>query len=126
MGEERLIKGGVTGLKRTARDDVAVAVVAAASEGARIPAAASLRGMKRPRLSTRRWETVRRVVLDRDGWRCQRCGRYGRMEVHHTDGDPSHADPSRLLTLCRGCHIELHRPPVTPAEAAWRAMVREA
>ena len=37
MGEERLIKGGVSGRKRTARDDVAVAIVAAVSEGARLP-----------------------------------------------------------------------------------------
>ena len=38
MGEERMVKGGVTGRKRTARDDVAVAIVAAVSEGARMPA----------------------------------------------------------------------------------------
>lgn len=37
MGEERLIKGGVSGRKRTARDDVAVAIAAAVSEGARAP-----------------------------------------------------------------------------------------
>ena len=39
MGEERLIKGGVSGRKRTARDDVAVAIVAAVSEGSRMPEA---------------------------------------------------------------------------------------
>ena len=39
MGEERMIKGGVTGRKRTARDDVAVSIVAAVSEGARMPEA---------------------------------------------------------------------------------------
>ena len=38
MGEERLVKGGAAGRKRTARDDVAVAIVAAVSEGARKPA----------------------------------------------------------------------------------------
>jgi|GEM_PF-906833 len=37
MGEERLIKGGVSGRRRTARDDVAVAIAAAVSEGARLP-----------------------------------------------------------------------------------------
>ena len=37
MGEERLIKGGVTGRRRTARDDVAVAIAAAVSEGWRLP-----------------------------------------------------------------------------------------
>ncbi len=39
MGEERMVKGGVTGRRRTARDDVAVSIVAAVSEGARLPAA---------------------------------------------------------------------------------------
>ena len=43
MGEERLIKGGAAGRKRTARDDVAVAIVAAVSEGARLPAEAPRR-----------------------------------------------------------------------------------
>ena len=43
MGEERLIKGGAAGRKRTARDDVAVAIVAAVSEGARMPAQARRR-----------------------------------------------------------------------------------
>ena len=39
-------------------------------------------------MAANRWAALRRFVLDRDGWRCQRCGRYGRMEVHHVDGDP--------------------------------------
>ena len=43
MGEERLIKGGVSGRKRTARDDVAVAIVAAISEGSRMSAEAPRR-----------------------------------------------------------------------------------
>ena len=43
MGEERLIKGGVSGRRRTARDDVAVSIVAAVSEGARMPAQAPRR-----------------------------------------------------------------------------------
>ena len=43
MGEERLIKGGVSGRRRTARDDVGVAIVAAVSEGARMPAQAPRR-----------------------------------------------------------------------------------
>ena len=43
MGEERMVKGGVTGRRRTARDDVAVAIVAAISEGSRMPAEAPRR-----------------------------------------------------------------------------------
>ena len=33
----------------------------------------------------RRWAMVRRLALDRDGWRCQNpgCGKAGRLEVDH-------------------------------------------
>ena len=39
MGAEKPIKGGASGRKRTARDDVAIAALLAVSEGARLPAA---------------------------------------------------------------------------------------
>ena len=39
MGSEKPIKGGASGRKRTARDDVAIAALLAVSEGARLPAA---------------------------------------------------------------------------------------
>ena len=29
------------------------------------------------------WERCRRMAKERDGWRCQKCGRAGRLEVHH-------------------------------------------
>ena len=65
---------------------------------------------------TRRWRVLRFQVFDRDGWRCQRCGRFGRLECHHADTDPKRFfDPAALLTLCRDCHIEHHRE-----ESAWR------
>ena len=73
----------------------------------------------------------RRAVFDRDGWRCVRCGRAGRLEADHIDrdwrGDPY--DPANLQTLCRTCHIEKtrqeNRREPTPAEAEWRDMVAE-
>ena len=78
-----------------------------------------------------RWARTRRAVLDRDGWWCRRCGRAGRMEVDHVrplraGGDPW--DLANLQTLCRGCHVDKtageNRRPRTPAEAAWRELVR--
>ena len=36
------------------------------------------------------------------------------------NGDPSHADPARLVTLCRRHHIEAHKPAVAPDVAAWQ------
>lgn len=54
------------------------------------------------------WEKMRRVILERDGYQCVLCKRFGRMEVDHKI--PFHKggtnDPSNLQTLCRGCHID--------------------
>ena len=83
-------------------------------------------------LHARHWGRVRRAVLERDGWRCRKCGRAGRLEVDHVvplkrGGDPLALD--NLQALCRACHIEKtrreNRRPPTPAEAAWRRLVAE-
>ena len=81
-------------------------------------------------LDRRRWSRVRRAVLDRDGWRCRRCGAYGNECDHvlplHRGGAPF--DPENLQCLCRGCHLaktatENTRP--DPAREAWRELVAE-
>ena len=77
------------------------------------------------RTGTAAWRRLRREVLDRDGWRCQRCGLPGALEVHHRDHDPTNNDRANLTTYCRPCHIETHRPPVSPDVAAWRRLVAE-
>ena len=85
-------------------------------------------------INARRWAAVRRVVFERDGWRCVVCGKAGRLECDHVTPlqrkpgqDPF--DPNGLQTLCRACHIEKtrseNRRPLTPDEAAWRALVAE-
>ncbi|MXX24361.1 MAG: HNH endonuclease [Caldilineaceae bacterium SB0668_bin_21] len=85
------------------------------------------------RLSGRRWERLRRMVLDRDGWRCRSCGRAGRLEVDHIEalhlgGDPW--DPDNLQSLCGGCHVaktrsERLRGTETPERAAWAAFMAD-
>ena len=79
------------------------------------------------RVSRKRWARVRRVVLDRDGWRCQRCHRAGALEVHHKvrvqDGG-SWYDLNNLETLCRRCHIEEHNP-ISAERLAWRALLEK-
>jgi len=73
-----------------------------------------------------RWRRVRLEVLSRDGYRCTRCGRAGRLTVHHLDpvavseGKADPFDPSRLRSLCAGCHIILHLPRQAPDLKAWR------
>ena len=83
-----------------------------------------------------RWKRLRLAIKDRDGWRCRKCGKAGRLEVHHIrpvaqDGDPY--DPENLRTLCRDCHFNAHRPEnraagraaMRPDRRAWASVVDE-
>ena len=78
-----------------------------------------------------RWAVVRLQVLDRDGRRCRRCGKAGRLEVHHVQalehgGRPYDLD--NLISWCRSCHIAHHRAQalaLRPQAAAWAAAVDE-
>ena len=54
------------------------------------------------------WRRLRRVILRRDGYRCQKCGKAGRLECDHVI--PVHKggafwEPSNLQALCRPCHF---------------------
>lgn len=64
------------------------------------------------RLNPRRWQRTRRAVLERDGWRCVKCGRAGRLEVDHIQpiaaGGPKW-DFRNLQALCVDCHIAKSR-----------------
>ena len=56
----------------------------------------------------RRWQQLRRAAFTRDGFRCTRCGKAGRLEADHTvpiaKGGPVW-DLGNISTLCRYCHI---------------------
>ena len=76
-------------------------------------------------LSRRKWERVRRAILERDGYRCARCGRAARLAVHHVrplseGGDPY--NPENLETVCPACHAEAHARERSPAAARWLAL----
>jgi len=56
----------------------------------------------------RRWKRLRRFILDRDNWRCQSCGRAGRLEVDHILAvhlGGEFWDAGNLQSLCRPCHF---------------------
>lgn len=59
-------------------------------------------------LSTARWKAIRKQVLLRDRYTCQRCGRLcgypGEAHVDHIDGDTFDNRLEALQTLCIGCH----------------------
>jgi len=68
---------------------------------------------KRPRIreEPQIYRELRRQVLQRDGWRCQKCGSFINLQVHHIRprsrlGDDSEAN---LITLCADCHRICHR-----------------
>ena len=77
------------------------------------------------------WGAIRRMALERSGWRCRACGRAGKLEADHIV--PVHVSPELELSidniqiLCRGCHIaktrrEAGKPP-TPERLAWLRLV---
>jgi ATP-dependent DNA helicase RecQ len=67
---------------------------------------------KRPRLklNPEEYDTLRRQVLERDGWRCQNCGSAMNLQIHHLKprSKLGHDEISNLLALCAGCHALLH------------------
>ena len=65
--------------------------------------------------------------MERDGWRCSKCGKAGRLEVHHRvhlrdGGEPFALE--NLVTRCRPCHFGEHASQ-DPATVAWRSLVAE-
>ena len=70
---------------------------------------------KRPRLrlDPQSYNRLRQQVLERDGWRCQRCGRCSELQVHHIQSRNrlGHDAEHNLISLCTSCHqaVHLHR-----------------
>ena len=52
-------------------------------------------------------------VLERDNYKCQTCGNKSQLVVHHKDlsgqSDNVNNDMDNLVTLCRRCHINIHK-----------------
>ena len=91
--------------------------------------------MRPPRPYTterRRWRHARAVVLERDGHRCQCCGKASwPLEIDHIlrikDGG-AEWETSNLQALCRSCHSEkTARENATnvPGSAEWRRAIWE-
>lgn len=84
-------------------------------------------------LDRRRWEWTRLKVFERASWRCEGCGRAGRLEADHRV--PLHRDPDQdlyaldgLQALCVACHLAKTRRENErddPARARWRELVAE-
>lgn len=57
---------------------------------------------------------TRRLVLERDDYRCVLCGATEHLEVHHivTRAEGGSNDPDNLVTLCMACHSDTHERPL--------------
>ena len=81
--------------------------------------------MRPPRIHWRKWARLRRACFDRAGWRCERCGRAGKLECHHRDHDRGNNHASNLECLCTACHLKEHdRLKGQPLAQRWRKLVR--
>jgi 5-methylcytosine-specific restriction endonuclease McrA len=49
-------------------------------------------------------------VLERDGWRCRKCGSLENLQVHHKNRRSQQGDDvlANLVTLCAYCHMAEH------------------
>lgn len=67
---------------------------------------------KRPwiRLDAKAYHSLRRKILERDGWRCQAYGSTAGLEVHHIQQRSQLGGDSdgNLITLCSDCHRAIH------------------
>ncbi len=56
---------------------------------------------------------LRKLVLERDNWTCQKCGETDTLHCHHIDPVKSNpiesADVDNCITLCIDCHKEAHQ-----------------
>jgi HNH endonuclease len=71
------------------------------------------RATGRPAASLEEWAVIHRVVFRRARWRCQACGRWGALEVHHVvkrAQGGSDFDLDRLVALCPRCHAQTDAP----------------
>ena len=66
--------------------------------------------LPRLRLDPVSYESLRQLILRRDGWRCQSCGAMSNLELHHREFRSHSGSDSEenLITLCSGCHARAH------------------
>ena len=69
-----------------------------------------LREVKRIKLGKQVYRRVMKRVLERDGWRCRKCGSLKDLQVHHKirRSQQGHDALGNLVTLCAYCHMAEH------------------
>ena len=72
----------------------------------------------------RNWAALRKRALRRAGWRSERSGLAGRLEVHHKNGRADNRLEA-LEVLSRAEHLEAHLSELGWARRAWCALLSE-
>ena len=79
----------------------------------------------------RRWRAIRRLVLQRDNYRCRACGKAGRLEVDHiipvVQGG-AWWDAEGLQALCRPCHFSKSKADISgpdPERDLWKRCLQK-
>jgi 5-methylcytosine-specific restriction endonuclease McrA len=69
-----------------------------------------LKKIKRIKLGIRAYRRIMKRVLERDDWRCQRCGSLENLQIHHQIKRSQMGNDSleNLQTLCARCHMAKH------------------
>ena len=63
-------------------------------------------------LKSDHWKTLRTAKLFQTP-ACEKCGNNSRLDIHHINYKNLYdVELSDLMTLCRKCHVEIHKPPV--------------
>lgn len=56
---------------------------------------------------------LKRRILRRDNFSCRICGslklKSRWLVIHHIDGSKTNHDPKNLITLCKACHMHIHK-----------------
>jgi 5-methylcytosine-specific restriction endonuclease McrA len=69
-----------------------------------------LKKVKRIKLGKQVYRRLMKRVLERDGWRCRKCGSLKDLQVHHKirRSHQGHDALANLVTLCAYCHMAEH------------------
>jgi 5-methylcytosine-specific restriction endonuclease McrA len=69
-----------------------------------------LKKAKQIKLGKQVYRRLMKRVLERDGWRCRKCGSLENLQVHHKIKRSHQGNDSigNLVTLCGHCHMAEH------------------
>jgi len=69
-----------------------------------------LKRVKQIKLGKQVYRRLMKRVLERDGWRCRKCGSLKDLQVHHQirRSQQGHDALANLVTLCAYCHMAEH------------------